>query len=996
MKRAPYTYGVSPGGKRHWRSLEEFADTPAFREALAREFPEGASEIDEPTRRGFLQVMGASVALAGLAGCRRPEEKILPFARAPEQVVPGRAQHYATAFSLMGTSFGLVVESHEGRPTKVEGNPRHPDSLGAATIYGQAEVLSLYDPDRSDSPAEKGQRKTWDEAAAALRARVAASRGVAVLTTEHRSPSLAAQLEALRKALPGATVHRYEPLTRQRVRAGARLALGRYLEPTYDVGKARVVLALDSDLLHSEGSSIKHARGFADGRRLEKEGDGMNRLYSVESGFTPTGSSADHRLRIASRDVAQFALALAQALVAAHHLDLGGLDAASLTPRRKPAAAGFDKFVATVAKDLVESRGASLVVAGHRQPEGVHALVLAINAGLGNLGRTVHLVRPFSSDPQGPEAIAALSAAIKAGSVDTLLILGGNPVLDAPADADFAAAVAKAPFSAHLSSHLDETSAACTWHLPRAHFLEAWGDTVSEDGTLSIVQPLIAPLLEGKSDIEVVELAIGGTRKGYDIVRAVTTAAHPSALFEGEWRRALHDGVWAGTAWGDESAAVSPASLGPAVRGLGDGAATGYEVTFAPDSHAWDGRYANNGWLQEMPDPITKLSWDNAALVGVETAKKLGVVDGDLIKVTVNGRPPVELPARIAPGTADDTIQLTIGQGRKLAGKVALGAGFDCYPLRTAAGWGFAGATAEKTGGTYKLAETQEHFSLEGRPIVRETDLVRFRDKEKFAEVMQNEHPPLLSLFNPWPYEGHKWGMVIDLNACIGCNACMVGCQAENNIPLVGKAGVLKSREMHWIRLDRYYTGDNENDPQAVMQPMTCQQCENAPCEQVCPVGATTHSPEGLNDMAYNRCIGTRYCANNCPYKVRRFNFFNYQKNFETISELRKLQYNPDVTVRSRGVMEKCTYCVQRINETKIAYKREAQDFIPDGKIVTACQQACPMGSIVFGDLNDKDSAVTKLHADPRSYKLLEEVNVRPRVAYLAKIRNLNPELEKA
>ena len=897
MKRAPFTYGADHAGRRYWRSLEEFADTPAFREALAREFPDGASELssDETgtSRRSFLQLMGASAALAGLAGCRRPEEKILPYVKAPEQVIPGKAQYYATALPFLGTSFGLLVESHEGRPTKIEGNPRHPDSLGAANIWAQAEILALYDPDRSGAPAEGGRKRDWAEAGAALAARVSAlqagaGKGLAILVTEHRSPSLQAQLDKVRRQLPGAQVVRYEPTTRQPLRDGATIAFGRPLEMVLDTARAQVICAFDSDLLHGEGSAIKNARGFADGRRLERDQPEMNRLYSIESGFTATGSAADHRLRVQSRDVAEVALALATQLVAGGAAL--GIDSAALAPRRKPAAPGFDRFVSVLARDLLAHRGSSLVVAGERQPAEVHALVLAINAALGNVGpdKPVRPVRQFAPDEigaaaQGPVALKALAEQMKAGAVDTLLILGGNPVLDAPSDADFAAALARVPFSAHLSSHLDETSSACTWHLPRVHFLEAWGDTRSEDGTLSIVQPLIAPLLDGKSDVEVVELALGGLRKGYEIVRGVTQAANPAALFETAWRRALHDGLWAGSAYPVENVSVQGAAIASALRGL-PAEGGGYEVTFAPDSHAWDGRYANNGWLQEMPDPMTKLTWDNAALVGPRTAEKLGVVEGDMVKVTPRGGRAIELPIRVAPGTADDTVAVTFGQGRKKGGRVGAESGFDAYPARTTANWGFAPAAVEKTGVSYVLAQTQEHYHMEGRPIVREADLTRYRKQPDFAEKMV-EHPPLLALFNPYPYDGHKWGMTIDLNACIGCNACMVACQSENNIPIVGKKGVLKSREMHWIRIDRYYTGDNDNDPQAVTQPMACQQCENAPCEQVCPVGATTHSPEGLNDMAYNRCIGTRYCANNCPYKVRRFNFFNYQKNHEIITD---------------------------------------------------------------------------------------------------------------
>jgi MoCo/4Fe-4S cofactor protein with predicted Tat translocation signal len=1023
MKRAPYTYGADESGKKYWRSLDEFAETPAFTAALEQEFPEGASILQDPVgRRSFMGLMGASLGLAGLTGCRRPEQHILPYNKRPEGLIPGISQFYATVMPFGATAIGLLVESHEGRPTKIEGNPQHPHSQGASSAWVQASVLELYDPDRSTGPAAKGvpsQKMTvasdWKKfwSALAARATVAsgkAGQGLVILTESHRSPTLAAQLNALQAKLPRAKIVRYDPQSRQSERDGLAAALGEPLEASADLAAAKIILAIDSDLLLTDGSPIKQSQGYAKGRDVTNGGETMNRLYAVESRFSITGASADHRLRLASRDIPAFTAALANELAGKHGLALG--DAASALgglAQGLPSSAA--KWVTVVAKDLVENRGASAVIAGHRQPSVVHALAALINTALGNAGKTVSYHKPFDVSPDGPAALVELSKSIQSGGVETLLILGGNPAFTAPADADFRAALAKVPYSAHLSGWINETSKLTTWHVPQAHFLESWGDASADDGVTAIIQPLIAPLHDGLTESELVERFTGGSRQAYDLVRSTWAGKLDVAgVFETGWRRALHEGVIPNTASASVAAAPTPVNVANLIRMYAAPAKDGFEITFHPDSHAWDGRFANNGWMQEMPDQMTKQTWGNAALLSSSTAQKLGVTDGDFIEIKTRDGHSAKLSALIAPGQADDSIAVTFGQGRtegmnqkifEVDGLI----GVDTYPLRSSGAFYVSvGAAAVKADGHQEIARTQEHHTIpKGREILREGSLVQFKQNPRFApEKIETPRLNLWSENDDVKYDGLKWGMTIDLNSCTGCNACMIACQAENNIPLTGRVGVLRNREMHWIRVDRYYEGDDVENPRAAMQPVGCQQCENAPCELVCPVAATEHSPEGLNEMAYNRCVGTRYCANNCPYKVRRFNFFNYNGD---VPELRKMQFNPNVTVRSRGVMEKCTYCVQRIQEGKIAAKREGRIVkrhghdiaeVRDGDIVSACAQACPTQAIKFGDLNDDKSAVARNANGPRAYGLLGELNTRPRTSFLARIRNPHPELEKA
>jgi molybdopterin-containing oxidoreductase family iron-sulfur binding subunit len=998
MKRAPYQFEPDTSGKQYWRSLGELEKTPEFSESLAREFPEGAAEPPEGTsRRNFLTIMGASVALAGLAGCRRPEEVIVPYTRAPEEIVPGKPLFFATSIPLNGTAIGLVVETHEGRPTKIEGNARHPESLGSTNAFVQATVLDLYDPDRSQAPLEKGVARTWEEATTALRAlgdeyRKKNGKGLAIIVEDHRSPTLAAQIDQLLKLMPDTRVVRYEAFGRDAEEEGARTAFGRALVPVYDLAEADVVVSLDSDFLMSEGSVVKNTRTFVTRRDPERKDRSMNRFYAIESGFSVTGTNADHRLRMKSRDIPGFAYALARELADAHKAELPADLLAAIGPAPQLDAKAM-KFVKAIAADLAKSaaKGAVAIIPGRKQPAAVHALVHALHAALRSQGKSVKLVRPLDDHKSGPAAIAELGKDINAGKIETVLVLGGNPAFNAPADAGLDKALAKAK-TIHVGTHVDETAKVAAWHLNRAHPLESWGDTRAEDGTGAVIQPLIAPLYGGKTDAEVVEYLLGGQRKAYDLIRNTWRDAGSSvAGFDKAFRRALHDGIWAGSAFPVESAELKAADIATAIKAQKANAPKGeFEVTFEPDPHAWDGRYANNGWLQELPDAMHKLTWGNAAYLSPANAKSLGVEDGDLVTIAAGGAE-ITVPAIIAPGQAEGSITVPVGQGRTEAGRVGNGVGVATGAIRSSAGFYVADATVRKASGTAKLARTQENFLTEGRPLVLETTAAKYEGGKNRATPEPKRY---LSLFEERSYDkGHAWGMTIDLSACVGCNACTVACQAENNIAVVGADGVNRSREMHWIRLDRYYEGEGAEEVTSLAQPTMCNHCENAPCEEVCPVAATSHSPEGLNEMTYNRCIGTKYCANNCPFKVRRFNYFDYSKD---IIELHKMQKNPDVTVRSRGVMEKCTFCVQRINQAKIAAHVQGRDRVRDGEIVTACQSACPAKAITFGDLNDKQSEVAKRAEGPRSYKLLEELNVRPRLTYLAKIRNPNPELEGA
>jgi MoCo/4Fe-4S cofactor protein with predicted Tat translocation signal len=1014
-------------GREYWRSLEALSDTPEFKQFLHREFPQNASEwLDPVGRRGFLKLMGASLALAGVSACtRQPDEAIIPYVRQPEELVPGKPLFYATAMPFAGSGIGLLVESHEGRPTKIEGNPDHPSSLGATDIFAQAAILGLYDPDRSQTITHLGEIRAFDAFVAALGEVLSAQQptggaGIRVLSETIASPTLASQVDEFLGRFPQAKWVQWEPFGRHNTREGSRLAFGEYVDAQYALDRADVILSLDADFLCAGNGGLKHARAFASRRRLEGDRAQLNRLYAVESSPTNTGTKADHRLPLRATEVEAFARAVASQL---------GVSAAG--EANAPQAA--QNWIGPLVADLQAARGRSLVIAGEGQPPAVHLLAHAMNAALGNVGTTVTYTQTAEARPMNQlGGLQELVGEMNAGTVNFLLIIGVNPVYTAPVDLKFAQAMDKVPLRAHLGLYHDETAALCHWHIPETHFLEAWSDVRADDGTVTIVQPLIAPLYNGRSAHEVVSvLGTGGVRPAYDLIRAfwggeravaappqnpdrtrqnppppqspigsaaggnvqtlpapqqgAPIAAAPAlSEFDLTWRRWLHDGVVANTAFPAKTVAVN-ASAVPASPQRG----SGLEVVFRPDPTVYDGRFANNAWLQELPKSLTKLTWDNAALVGPGTAARLALVSGDVVELK-QGNNSIRIPVWIAPGHAADTLTLHLGYGRTRAGRAANGTGFNVNPLRTAAAPDIlTGVQLTKTGDTYELACTQDHWSLEGRNLVRVATMAQFQQDPDFAK--KQEHQPLtgLSMAPDYKYEGYAWGMTIDQNVCTGCNACVVACQAENNVPVVGKAQVSNGREMHWLRIDRYYSGDIDN-PDTYHQPMPCQQCETAPCEVVCPVAATTHSDEGLNDMVYNRCVGTRYCSNNCPYKVRRFNFLLYS-DFDTPSL--KLMRNPDVTVRSRGVMEKCTYCVQRINLARVNAKLDDRK-IRDGEVLTACQAACPTDAIVFGDINDPGSRVSQQKKSPLNYPLLAELNTRPRTTYLAIVRNPNTELE--
>jgi MoCo/4Fe-4S cofactor protein with predicted Tat translocation signal len=994
-------------GRTYWRSLEEVAETADFKEFLHREFPQNASEwLDPVGRRGFLKLMGASMALAGVSACtRQPDETIVPYVRQPEELVPGKPLFYATAMPFAGSGVGLLVESHEGRPTKIEGNPDHPSSLGATDLFAQAAILGLYDPDRSQVLTHLGEIRPFEAFAAAMRQVVDAQvgsqgSGIRVLSETASSPTLGAQIDEFLAKFPRAKWVQWEPFGRHNVREGSRVAFGEYVDPKYSLEKADVILSLDADFLCTGNGALTHSRAYASRRRLEGDSAQRNRLYSVESSPTNTGTKADHRLLLRASDIGTFARAVAA------QLGVAGATGGSLSESAQA-------WLAPLVKDLQDARARSLVIAGEGQSAAVHALAHAMNDALGNVGNTVVYTPTVETHPMDQRAaLTELVGEMNAGLVSVLLILGGNPVYTAPSDLKFSEAMDKVPLRANLSQFHDETAALSHWHIPETHFLEMWSDVRGHDGTATIVQPLIAPLYNGHSIHEVVStLSEAGARSGYDIVRshwtrqrgASTPAAEPvpavgslaplpgtppPSPFDRDWRRWLHDGVIPDTAFAPKAVTLQGSAAGSAPAA----AAEGLEIVFRPDPSVYDGRFVNNGWLQELPKWLTKLTWDNAALLSPATADRLSLVSGDVVEVK-QGANTLRIPVWIAPGHAADTITIHLGYGRERAGRIGTGIGFGINSLRmSSAPDVLGGVQVTKTGDSYPLVSTQDHWSLEGRNLVRVATVGQYEQDPNFAA--KQEHQPLsgkLTMFEGRKYEGYAWGMTIDQNVCTGCNSCVVACQAENNVPVVGKSQVANGREMHWLRIDRYYSGELEN-PDTYHQPMPCQQCESAPCEVVCPVAATTHSDEGLNDMVYNRCVGTRYCSNNCPYKVRRFNFMLYS-DWDTSTF--KLARNPDVTVRSRGVMEKCTYCVQRINLARVTSKLEDRE-IRDGEVLSACQSACPTNAIVFGNINDPESAVAKLKRSPLNYSLLAELNTRPRTTYLAIVRNPNTELEPA
>ena len=1020
----------SAQGPLYWKSLEELAETEEFQKYVEDEFAGRSPEwLNPENRRGFLKVMGASLAFAGITACtKQVKETIVPYVRQPEDFVPGLPLYYATAMQMGGVGTGLLATSHLGRPTKIDGNPDHPGSLGASDYFHQASILTMYDPDRGQAVTNKGQISSWVSFQAALavareRALTNNGDGLRILTETITSPTLTAQLQAILKEMPSAKWHSHEPCGRHNSYRGAVLAFGKPVNTIYHFDQADVIVSLDADFLGCGPGNLVYARQFADKRRVmtnvthtpqpkedwqegyqegpiptrpnqsagyatENRGPVVlppqvqaqgkpadqttqNRLYVVEPAPTPTGSMADHRFVVRASEVEAVAWDLAAAL---------GVSGASSTGKLTQAAA--------IAKDLSANKGACVVVAGENQSPAVHALAHAMNAALGNVGKTVTYTDPIEGNPSDQiDSLRELVADMNAGKVNTLLIFEGNPVYSAPADLDFAAALKKVGTKAYVGLFPDETADQCNWYVPSAHYLESWSDVRGLDGTVSFVQPLIAPLYGGKTAHEVISTLAGNPGQlPYDIVRAYWQTQNSGANFEIFWSKALHDGLVPNTALPAINVTPKTPPATPPKSG------SGLEVMFRPDPTIWDGSFANNGWLQELPKPANKMTWDNAVWISPALAEQANLNTQDVVELKYQGRT-VNGPVWIMPGHADNAVTIHLGYGRTRAGQVGNEVGFNAYLLRTSTDPNSGlGLEMRKVSSGYVFATTQHTQTMEGTAPVRSATLDEYKKKPQFVELTEEDKPlpNYLTLYPDYRYQGYKWGMTIDLNACVGCSSCVAACQAENNIAVVGKLEVTRGRHMNWIRVDRYFKGNWDN-PELYYQPVVCMQCENAPCELVCPVAATVHSGDGLNQMVYNRCVGTRYCSNNCPYKVRRFNFLLYSDwNTQSLYPLR----NPNVTVRSRGVMEKCTYCIQRINAAKIQSEKENRR-IADGEITPACAQACPTQAIVFGDINDPKSRVAQLKAQARNYSLLEELNTRPRTTYLGRLRNPNPELEK-
>ncbi len=999
-------------GRTFWRSAEELADSPAFGEMLANEFPQQAAEwIDPVTRRGFLKLAGSSLALAGIAGCtKQPDEAIYPYIKQPEDLVLGKPVYFATAHPFPTGAVPLLVKSDAFRPIKLDGNPEHPMVRGSSDPITQGTLLEMYDPDRAQRITYRGEPRDWPHFLQQFQTMLAikqasSGQGLYFLSATVTSPTLAAQWKKAQALYPQAKFVQYEPINRDSAYTASKAAFGDYADAQYKLDQADVIVSLDADFLSGivQPGFHKLAGDYARRRKLDQaEGQplSMNRLYAVESYTTTTGLKAEHRLALPAGQIAGFAQALGAAV------GTGGGPGATLSPDAQ-------KFLAAVARDLKATAGKCVVIPGEQQTAAVHLAAIAINQALGNVGKTVIYTDPINPMPSMQnDDLRALVADMNAGKVDWLVILETNPVYSAPADLAFESALAKVRTVAYLSTYVDETAQHAHWHINNAHYLESWSDARAYDGTVTIVQPMIAPLYGGIQPHQIVQAMLTGPGQDpslspYDAVRSTWRDQLGKGDFEDNWRKALHDGFIANTAYAPKAVTAKAMDLGPAPVQGGSGT---LEVIFRADYNLYDGRYANVGWLQEIPRPVTNLSWDNAALVSYKTLDALKAEEGNVLEISANGHK-VLAPVLAVPGHADGMITLTLGQGRSFIGRVGAAHGYNAFLLRSSTAPLITQASVKKTGDSYEFAVTKSHYidhrghaaggdgsgthSLEGneehvRGIIRYATLSEFKQNPEFAQEGEGRDTPAptTSMFPAYHYDDNAWGMSVDLNSCIGCNACVVSCYAENNIAVIGKHQVKVGRNMQWIRIDSYYEGDLAA-PRAHFQPMMCQHCENAPCEQVCPVGATVHTPEGLNQMVYNRCVGTRYCSNNCPYKVRRFNFLLYS-DYET--ESLKLMRNPDVTVRSRGVMEKCTFCVQRINAAKIAADVDNRE-IRDGEVVTACQQACPTNAIEFGNINDKTSKVRKLKEQPRSYGVLTDLNTRPRTTYVASVLNVNDEI---
>ena len=1035
MKRVFHHPEAPKGGKKYWRSseeLSELAQTPEFQQAVEREFPAGAAEFDqdEVSRRHFIKLMGASTALAGLglAACRRPTLELVPFSHGVEWAIPSKPVFYTSSMPSPRGFIPLVVTTNDGRPTKIEGNPLHAMSNGGTDVFAQASILSLYDPDRAQNFLQNGQlssEKQFTDYLQQVLPTLAADggAGLAFVVERNASPTRERLRDLIATKYPQARWCVYEPLGDDLYRQAAQIGFGDGVLPQPVISKADVIVSLDSDFLNAVEGTPDMARDFSNRRRVEKVGDKMNRLYAVENRFTITGGMADHRLRLPASQIGAFAVALAKKLGDPTLAPLADAINKSVQTAQIP-----DDWVSALAEDLVAARGRSLVLVGERQPVAVQLLGFGINQVLGNVGATL-VGKPLTEKPS--VSLASVASDIDDKKITCLVMIGGNPAFNAPVDLNWDKLQDKVPHIIRLGMYVDESSQGAHWHVPAAHYLEAWADGRAVDGSYVSVQPMIMPLFGGWSELDLLAFFAGLPKpKSSELIQDTFKQLAAAANFNDAWVKFLHDGFLAGSAAGERplffqttAAAmyVGEHSSTPALMGE-----DAYEVVLVPDAKLIDGRYANLGWLQEMPDPVTQLTWDNAAIVSPATAKKLGVREHkvgvevhDVIEIVFEDQRRLEIVALPVPGHADHSITIALGYGRKAPGYISKGAGVNAYPLRTSAEPYIAlGAKVRKTDRTYPLALAQDESHMQGSLFVREATLEQYEKQPNFAQVagLDAEAVNSVDIYTRPTYNApNQWGMVVDLNTCTGCNACVIACQAENNIPIVGKEQVLKGRRMHWIRMDRYFASADNDDtnPEMVIEPVMCQHCEAAPCEAVCPVNATVHSDDGLNVMAYNRCIGTRYCANNCPFKVRRFNFFNFNERPIQdhdlykgpltpfgMKETLKLQKNPNVTVRMRGVMEKCTFCVQRIEMARIATKVKAGDSdnvtIPVDSFKSACQQACPSEALVFGDIKNPESKVSKLRASDKNYELLKYLNLHTRVTYLARLRNPNPKMPGA
>jgi molybdopterin-containing oxidoreductase family iron-sulfur binding subunit len=965
----------------YWRDLAEWLNHAS---TDAKEPPP-----DTVDRREILKLLGASLGLAGVAGCAPTRtEKLVPFVDTPREMTPGIAQQYATSMELDGFATGLLVKSNDGRPTKIEGNPDHPASLGAAGAYEQAAVLSLYDPHRAQASRYKSSPTSFDQAVA----RFASNRddggaGLRFLLEPTSSPLVADLIAKISARFPEARFTFFAPLATTNAADGGRIAFGVPIQPQYDLSRVSTILSVDADFLSAMPFHLRYAREFAERRRTSQPSHRMARLYAVESCLSPTGAMADHRLVRKPSEIAAVLAGVVAALFQNRAPSAIASALGALRPERD------STTIHAIARDLMRHPESSLIIVGDRQPKEVHALAHFANVFLSQQG-PFSAIAPTPIDA-GPAtmSLADLTADIARHRVGTLVVLGGNPVYSAPVDFELARRFAQVDDVLYLGLYENETARAANWFVPATHFLEAWGDARAYDGTVSFVQPLIDPLFGGRSLVEVLAAMAGDrTPNAQELLRDYWARARGGSDFGMVWNDSVRRGYLPGTASSRLDLRLETTNIIGAIHQLARTrveTAPSFELEFLQDAGVYDGRFANNGWLQEFPRPLTKLTWGNAALMGPSTAGRLGVENEDVVEVRRQGRA-LRLPVLVAPGHAEDAISVHLGFGREGAEGLARGVGANAYVLRSTDTPVFANdiEVRKVRGEKQPLAQTQTHFSVEGRPIALSATLAEWREDPEFTASLRE---PLPSFFAPNRSDGQQWAMTIDTSICTGCGACVLGCQSENNVFVVGKEQVLKRREMHWLRVDTYFSG-SPSEPEVMHELMLCQHCEKAPCEYVCPTNATVHSPDGLNEMTYNRCIGTRFCSNNCPYKVRRFNWFDWVDHQPANQGLVKLQRNPSVTVRERGVMEKCTYCVQRIRAADIASRNE-QRAIQPGEVVTACQQACPTQAIQFGSLAHTQSKMVQWRNESRAYGVLHDLGTVPRTQYLARIRNPNPEI---